>query len=155
PAETSFHPGARLVGGVVVEHGGGGEVAAHHAHAGAVLQVDGRVQDHGRHARKLARSCAPRPCDFSGGNCTPATLPLSTAAVKRPPWSVAAATSAASAGKMAKECVKYMCVPAGRPAKRAAGIDPVSAFQPMWGILQCGSAGSSRRTSPASQPSPG
>ena len=77
----------QLGGGRGVEHRGRSQIAMHHAHARAVLQVDGGVEDHGRHSRKRARRERPEACDFSGWNCTPATLPRATAAGNRPPWS--------------------------------------------------------------------
>ena len=43
-----------------------GRVATHDAHALAVFEIDRRIKDHGRQLRKLLRSCAPAPCDFSG-----------------------------------------------------------------------------------------
>ena len=46
-----FEPGVRELPGlcrrIAVEHGGAGHLAAHQADAGAILEVDRRVEDHG------------------------------------------------------------------------------------------------------------
>ena len=76
---------SRLRGGVGVEDRRLLHVAAHEAHAFAVLQVDRGEQDHGRHFRKLAISARPRVWLFSGWNCVPATLSRATIAVIGPP----------------------------------------------------------------------
>jgi hypothetical protein len=48
PGEALILEGRPLRSRVVVEHLGLGHVALHEADAAALLQIDGRVQDHGR-----------------------------------------------------------------------------------------------------------
>ena len=50
PLEAERLEHERLIGGIVIEHRRLGHVAAHEAHAQAVLDVDRREQDHGRPA---------------------------------------------------------------------------------------------------------
>ena len=76
---------ARLRGRVGVEHRRLRHVAAHQAHAFAVLEVDGGKEDHGRHLRKLAISARPSVWLFSGWNCVPTILSRATIAVIGPP----------------------------------------------------------------------
>jgi len=64
----------RLGGRIIVEDGRLRHVALPEAHALAVLEVDCREQDHGRHRRKLARSARPSCWLFSGWNCVPTML---------------------------------------------------------------------------------
>ena len=52
PAEAGGGEAPRLRRRVVVEHGGARHLAAHQAHAGAVLQIDRGKEDHG--ASRLA-----------------------------------------------------------------------------------------------------
>ncbi len=56
----------RLRRRVVVEDGRLAHVAAHEADAFAVLQIDCRKDDHGRHFKKLAMSASPSFWLFSG-----------------------------------------------------------------------------------------
>ena len=71
----------RLRGGVGVEDSRLRHVAAHEAHAFAVLQIDGGKQDHGRHFKKLAIRARPRVWLFSGWNCTPIIFSRATTAL--------------------------------------------------------------------------
>ena len=77
----------QLGGGRGVEHGSRGEIAMHDPDALAVLQVDGGIEDHGRHSRKRARRSRPAAWLFSGWNWTPAILPRAMAAGNRSPCS--------------------------------------------------------------------
>ena len=61
-----------LRGRIVVEDRRALHVAMHEAHAAPFLQVDGGIENHGRHLRKLAMSFSPSVWLFSGWNCTPA-----------------------------------------------------------------------------------
>ncbi len=81
---------------VVAEHGLVGEVAPAQAHAAAALDVDGRNEPHQPAAcisrppalpggRSSGRSGAPEVLDFSGWNCTAATLSTSMPETKVTP----------------------------------------------------------------------
>jgi hypothetical protein len=83
--ETMIFEGARLRRGIVVENRRLGHVAAHEAHAFAVLEVDCRKNDHGRHFKKFEINANPSVWLFSGWNCTPTTLSRPTIAVIGPP----------------------------------------------------------------------
>ncbi len=117
PLEAGRDPGPGLVGRVVVEHGRGGEVAVHHAHALAVLQVDGGIEDHGRHSRMLASS-------RSAGGLRLLRVELHAGHIAPHHGGGKASRRGRSRprrrrrrlGKMAKEWVKYMC---GAPAQAA------------------------------------
>ena len=74
-----------LRSGVRVEDGRLRHVAAQKPDAFAVLEVDGRKENHGRHLRKLAISMRPRVWLFSGWNCVPTILSRATTAVTGPP----------------------------------------------------------------------
>src|SRR5262249_10514154 len=62
----------RLGGRVEVENGRARHIALLEAHAQAVLEVDGRKEDHGCTLRKLAIRARPRRWLFSGWNWVPA-----------------------------------------------------------------------------------
>ena len=47
PREAGFGELPSLGGGIRVEHGGARHIAAEEANAGAILEIDGRVEDHG------------------------------------------------------------------------------------------------------------
>src|SRR6202012_5610977 len=108
PVEPRLREPHSLIGRGVVEHRGLVHVDVEQEHALAVLQVDGRREDHGRHSRKSPRSRIPLAWLFSGWNCMPATLPRATAATNRSPCSETAITSASSLASRTKEWVKYM-----------------------------------------------
>ena len=74
-----------LRGGVIVEDGCLRHVALLQANALAVLEVDGGVKDHGRHARKFWRSRRPSCWLFSGWNCVPTMFSRPTMAETGPP----------------------------------------------------------------------
>ena len=82
-----------LCHGVLVEHRRALEVALHHAHRGAVAQVDcGEELDHAATASPVRTPPSQRPIrarpavlDFSGWNCTPVTHPRPAAAVNDTP----------------------------------------------------------------------
>jgi hypothetical protein len=57
--ETLRGEGARLRGRIVVEDGRLGHVAAQEADALAFFEIDRRIEDHGRHCRKLAIRAKP------------------------------------------------------------------------------------------------
>ena len=76
---------ARLRRRIAIEHGGARHVALLQAHGFAVLQIDGREQDHGFHFRKFAISARPNFWLFSGWNCVPTILSRATIAVTGPP----------------------------------------------------------------------
>ena len=75
----------RLRRRIAVEHGRARHVALLQAHGEAVLEVDGREQDHGVHARKLAIKRNPSRWLFSGWNCVPTMVSRPTMAVTGPP----------------------------------------------------------------------
>ena len=77
--------GARLRRRIAVEHGRARHVALLQPHAGAVLEVDGRKQDHGVHFRKLPISANPSRWLFSGWNWVPTMVSRPTMAVTGPP----------------------------------------------------------------------
>ena len=82
PFEALRLEGVRLRGGIVVEHGRLRHVALAEPHAVAVLEVDGREQDHGRHLEEIGdQSARPSVWLFSGWNCVPAMLSRATMAV--------------------------------------------------------------------------
>ena len=60
-------------------------VALLEAHDLALFEIDGGIEDHGAHFRKLEIRVRPSVWLFSGWNCVPATLPRATAAVTGPP----------------------------------------------------------------------
>ena len=64
--KTLFGEGVRLCRRIAIEHGGARHVALLQAHGFAVLQVDGRKQDHGFHFKKFAISASPSFWLFSG-----------------------------------------------------------------------------------------
>ncbi len=64
--EPLFGEGARLRGGIEVEHGRTRHVALFEADALAVLQVDGGKEDHGFHFRKFEIKARPKRWLFSG-----------------------------------------------------------------------------------------
>ena len=70
---------------IVAEHRRLLHVALDEPHAAAVLEVDRRKQDQGRHFRKFAISARPSFWLFSGWNCVPAMLSRATTAVSGPP----------------------------------------------------------------------
>ena len=47
PSEAGIGKGLGLGGGICVEHLGAGHITAEQANAAAILEVDGRVEDHG------------------------------------------------------------------------------------------------------------
>ena len=86
--------GLRLRRRIAMEHGRARHVALLEAHAGAVLEVDRREQDHGDalnqdhhgfHFRKLAISRKPSRWLFSGWNWVPTMVSRPTMAVTGPP----------------------------------------------------------------------
>ena len=75
----------RLRSGIVIENSRLRHVAMDKANAFALLQVNCRKQDHGRHLKKLEISRRPIVWLFSGWNWTPTTVSRPTMAVKAPP----------------------------------------------------------------------
>src|SRR5436190_1110924 len=71
----------RLLGGIAIKDGGACHVALLESHTNAVLQVDGRKQNHGFHFRKFEISANPSLWLFSGWNCVPTILSRPTMAV--------------------------------------------------------------------------
>ena len=84
-----FEPLARerqgLGGGVHVEDRGPRHVTLLEAHAMALLEINRRKQNHGRHLRKLAISARPSAWLFSGWNWVPAMFPRPINAAIGPP----------------------------------------------------------------------
>src|SRR5215203_734405 len=70
---------------IVAEHRRLLHVALDEPHAAAVLEIDRRKQDQGRHFRKFAINARPSFWLFSGWNCVPAMLSRATTAVSGPP----------------------------------------------------------------------
>lgn len=66
PFEALVLEGFRLGGGIVVVDGRLVHITKLEAHALAVLEVDGRKEDHGFHLRKLAMRARPSAWLFSG-----------------------------------------------------------------------------------------
>ena len=66
PFRSGIDKALRLIAGGLVEHGRLIHIALDQAHAGPVLQVDGRVEDHGDHARKAWMKARPTAWLFSG-----------------------------------------------------------------------------------------
>ena len=58
--------GARLRRGIEVEHGRARHVALFKTHALAVLQIDGRKENHGFHFKKFEIKASPKRWLFSG-----------------------------------------------------------------------------------------
>ena len=85
PWKADVVEGARLGGRIGVVDGGGIHVAELQANAGTVLEVDGGIENHGRHLRKLAMRPRPSAWLFSGWNCVPAMLSRPIMAVTGPP----------------------------------------------------------------------
>ena len=64
--ETDSLESARLLGGIVIEHGRAVHIALREAHALTFLQIDCGKQNHGRHLRKLPINARPSLWLFSG-----------------------------------------------------------------------------------------
>ena len=62
--EALRREGARLLRRIAMKHGRARHVALFEAHGFAVLQIDGRKEDHGFHFRKLAISAKPELLAF-------------------------------------------------------------------------------------------
>ncbi len=148
---------SRLRGGIGVEDRRLRHVAAHQAHAFAVLEVDRGEKDHGRHFRKLAIRASPSVWLFSGWNCVPTILSRPTIAV----IGAAVIGGRDDVGGIAGIELKGMHE-IGVQALRAGGdavqqrvrSRDVSVFQPMCGIFRLGSLGRIGATSPAIQSRP-
>src|SRR6202012_5873009 len=76
---------ARLRRGIEGEYGGTGHVALFKTHTLAVLQIDGRKENHGFHFKKFEIKASPKRWLFSGWNCVPMAVSLPTIAVTGPP----------------------------------------------------------------------
>ena len=105
-ARARLDPRPRGLQRIVVVDGLRVEVAVREPHGAPAADVDRGVEDHAATwaPANVRSSASPSSEDFSGWNCTPATLPRSTIDAKRSPYSPVPATSSGSAGRQAKVC---------------------------------------------------
>ena len=150
PFEALRLEGGGLGGRIVVENRGLLHVALHEANAAAVLQVDRRKQDHGRHFRKLAISARPSFWLFSGWNCVPAMLSAGHDRGHRPAIvghrRDIVLLSRRRARRSARNRRAGRLGPVSMPSSSGCSRWAWSVFQPICGILSAGVVGLDRRS---------